>query len=120
MSTRTVLRIRSRATLYRVAALTALLLPVVLAACGGDGSGGGRRGLLNGDQAPGELGGLRQLRDGLRPVWPDVADQLADATLGVAREHRRDLLGGSAHRRVGRRLRRPLEPDQGRRRTRQR
>jgi hypothetical protein len=35
------LLIRSRATLYRVAALTMLLLPVILAACGGDGSGGG-------------------------------------------------------------------------------
>ena len=44
MTTRTVLRIRSRATLYRVAALTALLLPLVLAACGGDGSGGGGAG----------------------------------------------------------------------------
>ena len=41
MTTRTVLRIGSRATFYRVLALTALLLPVVLAACGGDGSGGG-------------------------------------------------------------------------------
>ena len=41
MLTRTVLRIGSSATLYRVAALAALLLPVVLAACGGDGSGGG-------------------------------------------------------------------------------
>ena len=41
MTTRTVLRIGSRATLYRVAALATLLLPVVLAACGGDGSGGG-------------------------------------------------------------------------------
>ena len=41
MTRRTVLRIGSRATLYRVAALTALLLPVVLSACRGDGSGGG-------------------------------------------------------------------------------
>ncbi len=41
MTTRTILLRRSRATLYRVAALTALLLPVVLAACGGDNSGGG-------------------------------------------------------------------------------
>jgi hypothetical protein len=35
------LRIRSRATLYRVAALTVILLPLVLAACGGDDNGGG-------------------------------------------------------------------------------
>ena len=41
MTRRRVLRIGSRATLYRVAALTTLVLPLVLAACGGDGSGGG-------------------------------------------------------------------------------
>ena len=41
MTRRRVLRIGSRAVLHRVAALTALILPVVLAACGGDGSGGG-------------------------------------------------------------------------------
>jgi hypothetical protein len=41
MTTRAVLRIGSRATFYRVLALNTLLLPVVLAACGGDGSGGG-------------------------------------------------------------------------------
>lgn len=41
MTTRTILNIRSRATFYRFAALAALLLPVVLAACGGDGSGSG-------------------------------------------------------------------------------
>jgi hypothetical protein len=35
------LLIRSRAMFYRVAALTGLLLPLLLAACGGDGSGGG-------------------------------------------------------------------------------
>ena len=35
MTTRTILLIRSRATLYRGAALAALLLPVLLAACGG-------------------------------------------------------------------------------------
>ena len=33
--------VRSRATLYQIAALAALLLPAVLAACGGDGSGSG-------------------------------------------------------------------------------
>lgn len=41
MTRRKALRIGSRATLYRVAALTALLLPLVLAACDGSGSGGG-------------------------------------------------------------------------------
>lgn len=41
MTTRTILKIHSRSTLYRVAALAVLLLPVVVAACGGDGSGGG-------------------------------------------------------------------------------
>ena len=43
MTTRTIV-IRSRATLYRVTALAAMLLPVALAACGGDGSGGGGAG----------------------------------------------------------------------------
>ena len=41
MTTRTILLIRSGATLHRVAALGALLLSVVLAACGGDNGGGG-------------------------------------------------------------------------------
>ena len=41
MRAATVLNIHARSTLYRVAALAALLLPVVLAACGGDGSGSG-------------------------------------------------------------------------------
>jgi hypothetical protein len=42
MTTRTILRVRTRATFYRFAALAALILPVVLAACSGDnGSGGG-------------------------------------------------------------------------------
>jgi hypothetical protein len=41
MTTTTILRTRSRATLYRFAGLAALILPVVLAACSGDGGGGG-------------------------------------------------------------------------------
>ena len=41
MATRTILNIHSRSTLYRFAALAVLLLPLLLAACGGDGSGGG-------------------------------------------------------------------------------
>ena len=41
MTTRTILSIRSRATIHKVAALAVLLLPAVLAACGGDGSGSG-------------------------------------------------------------------------------
>jgi hypothetical protein len=41
MTTRTILLIRSRATLYRVAVLAAPLLPVVLGACGSDNGGGG-------------------------------------------------------------------------------
>ena len=41
MKKQTMLRIRSRAALYRIAALTVILLPLVLAACTGNDSGGG-------------------------------------------------------------------------------
>jgi hypothetical protein len=41
VATRTILNIHSRSKLYRLAALAVLLLPVMLAACGGDGSGAG-------------------------------------------------------------------------------
>lgn len=40
MTKQTMLRIRSRAALYRVAALAVMLLPLVLAACSGDDGGG--------------------------------------------------------------------------------
>ena len=41
MTKQTMLRIRSRAALYRIAALAVMLLALVLAACGGDDGGGG-------------------------------------------------------------------------------
>jgi hypothetical protein len=41
MTTHPLHRAQLRGALYRLAALGALLLPVVLAACKGDGSGGG-------------------------------------------------------------------------------
>ncbi len=41
MATHLFLPTELRGALYRLAAFGALLLPVVLAACGGDGSGGG-------------------------------------------------------------------------------
>ena len=41
MTKQTMLRIRSRAALYRVAALTVMVLPLILAACSGNDNGGG-------------------------------------------------------------------------------
>ena len=43
MTTQTMLRIRSRAALYRVAALAVMVLPLVLAACSGNDNSGGAR-----------------------------------------------------------------------------
>jgi hypothetical protein len=41
MTRSTILRIRSLSTIQRLVALGGVLLPLVLAACGGDNSGGG-------------------------------------------------------------------------------
>lgn len=41
MTKQTMLRIRSRAALYRVTALAVMVLPLVLAACSGNDNGGG-------------------------------------------------------------------------------
>jgi hypothetical protein len=41
MTRQTLMGIRSRAALHRVAALTVILLPLVLAACSGNDNGGG-------------------------------------------------------------------------------